>query len=72
MAYQALLKVGIESHEARHTVGGILIEVIWEVEHTAKRGQVPDVNIYIHRLKHLAKHPLQVRDEQIRKLQENL
>lgn len=64
-AYKALLKARVEPHEARHAIGRVLTEVIWQISHIPQ-GQKLDEDIYIRKLRRLAKHPLKVLNEQIR------
>jgi hypothetical protein len=43
-AYKALLRAGVDPHEARHSIGRVLTDVIWQISHMAQ-GQNPDEDI---------------------------
>lgn len=55
-AYKALVRRGADPHEARHCLGRVLSDVIWDLNHMPK-GQVPDRDIYLRALRRLAKNP---------------
>jgi hypothetical protein len=64
-AYKALLRAGVDPHEARHSIGRILTDIIWQVSHMAQ-GQKPDEYIYIRELRRLARHPMRVLKQQMK------
>lgn len=66
-AYKALLATGIEQHEARHVIGRVFTEMLWEGSQMAKKGQQPDEDFYLRRIRYLAKHPKKVIKDQERK-----
>ena len=59
-AYEALLAIGTEPHEARHVIGRVFTEMLWEGSQMAKRGQQPDEEFYLRRIRYLTKHPKKV------------
>ena len=67
-AYKALLGIDIEAHEARHIIGRVFLEMLYEESQKAAKGQQPDENFYIDRVRYLTKHPNKVIKEQKRKL----
>ena len=71
-AYAALLEAGVGPHEARHTLARVLSEVALKVSRMANKGQLPNEGIYIRELDYLAKHPVKVLSEQLRKLRKGL
>lgn len=71
-AYKALLATGIEQHEARHVIGRVYTDMLWEGSQMAKKGQEPDEGFYLRRIRHLAKHPKKVIKDQERKWRKGL
>jgi len=69
-AYAALLRTGMQPHEARHAIARILAEVVLEVSHMAQGGQEPDNEMYVRKLRRTAKHPWEEYNEQISKIEE--
>jgi hypothetical protein len=67
-AYEALLKIGKEAHEARHVISRVLGEVLYQRLHMARKGQQPpDEDFYLRRIRYLAKHPKKAVKNQERK-----
>lgn len=71
-AYKSLLSIGVEAHEARHVICRVFTEMVFEGVQMAKRGQQPDEDFYLRRIRHLAKHPKKVIKDQERKWQKGL
>lgn len=59
-AYNTLLNIGKDQHNARHIIGRIYLEVIFEVGQNAKKNIRVDDNLYINQLKYLKEHPNKV------------
>jgi hypothetical protein len=55
-AYLALLKVGVEPHEARHAVGRVLLDLIWQLQ--LNRLATEPNTYYIRQLKELKRKKL--------------
>lgn len=66
-AYKALLATGIDQHEVRHVIGRVFTEMLLEGSQMAKKGQQPDEDFYLRRIRYLAKHPKKVIKDQERK-----
>ena len=71
-AYKALLATGIDQHEVRHVIGRVFTEMLLEGSQMAKKGQQPDEDFYLRRIRYLAKHPKKVIKDQERKWQKGL
>jgi len=70
-AYAALQEIGLDPHEARHAIARIVGEVMRGVSSIPQGGKPPSKNAYIRRLRQLARHPEEVYNEQIGRLEEN-
>lgn len=68
-AYKALLRAGVDPHEARHAIGRILTGVVWHIYHVAE-GRKLDEDMYIRQLRRLAKQPLKVLKQQMKEMQQ--
>ena len=66
-SYKALLATGVAQHEARHIIGRVFTQMLWEGSQMAKKGQQPDEDFYLRRIRYLAKHPKKVIKDQERK-----
>jgi hypothetical protein len=71
-AYDALLAAGINKHEARHVIGRVFIDMLWEGSQMAKKGQQPDEDFYLRRIRYLTKYPKKIIKDQQRKRQKGL
>lgn len=71
-AYESLLRIGVEEHEVRHVIGRVFTEMLYEGSHMAEKGQQPDEDFYLRRIRYLAKHPKKVIKDQERKWQKGL
>lgn len=71
-AYEALIATGVDQHEARHVIGRVFMTMMSEGLKRAERGQEPDDDFYLSRIRYLAKHPKKVIREQNRIWQEGL
>jgi len=63
-AFDAILRIGREEHEARHVIGRIFSDMLWEGSQMAKKGQQPDEDFYLRRIRRLIKDPKKVIKEQ--------
>lgn len=65
-AYDALLAVGTDPHEARHVIGRVWAEMIRDGQRMSEKGLQPDEDFYLRRIRYLAKHPKKVIKDQER------
>lgn len=63
-AFEALLRIGTEAHEVRHVIGRVFIAMVWDGLRMAKKGQRPDENFYLRKIRRLIKRPKEVIKEQ--------
>jgi len=71
-AYKALLEAGIEPHEARHTLARVVGELWLKVIRMHNKRQRLDADAYVRELERVAKHPVKVYNEQVKKIQKGL
>jgi len=71
-AYKALQTAGVEKSEARHVLGRVLAGVAWEISHKDMEIGPGYENLYLRRLKRVAKNPLSVVREQTEQLANRL
>lgn len=69
-AYEALLRAGVTMHEARHTLGRVLAEIVWMTSHGDARMPLARGDLYLRRLEFVAKHPLKALNGQIQQLRQ--
>lgn len=63
-AFNTILRIGKEEHEARHIIGRVFTKMFWEGSQMAKKGQQPDEDFYLRRIRRLIKQPKEVIKEQ--------
>jgi len=71
-AFEAVVKIGKGEHEARHIIGRVFSEMLWDGHRLATKGGQLDEDFYLRRIRNLTKHPRKVIKEQERKLREDL
>jgi len=69
-AFDTILRIGKEEHETRHIIGRVFSEMFWEGSQMAMKGQQPDEDFYLRKIRYLVKYPEKVIEEQERKWRE--
>lgn len=67
-AYEALLGAGVALREARHALGRVIAEAVWVARRSEAKMQPAYEELYLRKLRRIARHPLRVLNEQIQQL----